>query len=336
MKKRNITIAAIVALILLLAPFTVKIYKNFNKGDGEENTNTHLKLYYTLEDRHIYLHDLTSLKITYKDETKELKTWLEEDKDMWNNYLSSLRKEHNINCISYDDGGTEVFEKDDFNIIVCNKISGNHNIHIGKNIDVHDSKVCNMPIVENRERNEYSFLFHLGYYLEQLLGEPGEETKLKEISLNKLIDVELETLDYSKVMQHKNFGTYAIIKTDDKNTVTKLENYFKDKYKDYQKAVLDDGYKVYIANKDNDFFLGLKYITGTVESFSLEKDILTINGDDGNKYTVNHNTYLNFKKGQTVKILYNSIELPNSQYDIEIRETYPLQIKIYGINVEKK
>ena len=336
MKKKNIIIISIIAVILLLIPTYIVVSRNFSKDVENETTNAHVKIYYTLENRHIYLHDLTSVTITYKDETKELKKWLDEDKDIWKNYLESLRKDKNIKYVSYDDGGTEVFEKSDFNIIVCNKISGNTNIHIGEYLTINDSGVCSMPIVENLERKEEIFLFHLGYYLEQLLGEPGEETKLKEISLSKLIDIDLKDIEYSKVMQHKKVGTYVIVKTNNKEAITKIEDYFKDKYKEYQTVSLDNEYKVYIANKDNNFKLGLKYISGTIDSASLENHILSITGDDKNKYTVDHNTFLNFEKGQKVKILYNSLELPNSQYNIETKETYPLQVKIYGINIDKK
>lgn len=326
MKKKNIIIIAIIVVALVCIPIILIMFQKENT----ENT------YYTIKNRHIYLHDLKSVKINYKNETKELKDWLKEDEQIFWEYLSTLRDDKSIKHLSYDDGGTEVFETPDYNIIVCNKIDGNYNIHIGKNIDIHSNGVCSMPIVENLEGNEKSFRFHLGHYLEQLLVSPGEETKLKEVSLDKLIDVDLKSVEYSRVMQHSKEGTYVIIKTNNQEVITKLETYFKEKYKEYQKTSLDHDYKVLIANKSNNFTLGLKYISGTIESVPSDSDFISIKGDDGNMYSILQNVSLNFEKGQKVKVLYNSISLPNSQYDIEIQETYPLQIKTYAINIEKE
>lgn len=165
---------------------------------------------------------------------------------------------------------------------------------------------------------------------------PGEETKLKEVSLDKLIDVDLKSVEYSRVMQHSQEGTYVIIKTNNQEVITKLETYFKEKYKEYQKTSLDHDYKVLIANKSNNFTLGLKYISGTIESSSSNSRFINIKGADGNFYSIQHNVSLNFEKGQKVKMLYNFISLPHSQYDIEIQETYPLQIETYAINIEKE
>lgn len=333
MKKKRIIIisTSVILLVVIIAMLIIYKAKEVNKNIKSLN-NDKIKMYYQLEDRYIYSHELKEIKLTYKNNTRELKDWLKEDKDFLNKYLSEIRTDEHI---GYDDGGTTIFETADFNIIVCNVMGINKNIHIGKNLK-YEGEVCKMPIVENYQRKEEIFLFHLGKYLEQLLGESGEETKLKEISLNKIINVDLNTIEYSKVMQHSKMGTYTIIKTDNQEVITKLENYFKDKYNNYQKTTLDNGYKVYVVNKDNSFTLGLKYILGTIESVPSNYYNLCVKGEDGNKYIVNHNTYLNFEVGQKVKILYNSKELPKSQYNIELLETYPLQIKIYGIDVEKQ
>lgn len=158
MKKKDIILFfGVILVIIVLIGGTVTLYKGHDNIDIEnDNDSNNLlitsKLYYELEDRYIYTHDLDSIAFTYNNETKELKDWFKNDKTFLAKFLNTLEWKNTANdggTSIYYDGGTKSFELDDVVVIVCKKITGtdgvyNNNIHIGKNLK-YENDVCRMP-----------------------------------------------------------------------------------------------------------------------------------------------------------------------------------------------
>lgn len=103
---------------------------------------------------------------------------------------------------------------------------------------------------EDIERRLESFL---GAYITTELVSP------KEKALKDIIKVNMDNVEYSKVMATDNGRIYVIIKTNDDKIIKNLDNYFNKNYKGYQKATLDDKYCVYLYNALNDFNLEKEY-----------------------------------------------------------------------------
>lgn len=82
-----------------------------------------------------------------------------------------------------------------------------------------------------------------------------------EKSLSDIIDVDIENIDYSKIMVTDNNLIYVLVKTDDENIKSVLDNYFDENYKGYKKANYDSGYDAYIYTSIDDYdpYGDLKY-----------------------------------------------------------------------------
>lgn len=93
--------------------------------------------------------------------------------------------------------------------------------------------------------------------LENVLGGyiTSEKITPKEISLNEIVNVDIEKLEYSKVKITDNDLIYAIIKTSDEKTIEVVGDYFNKKYNNYQSSKTNDGYYIYLYNGYNDFNL---------------------------------------------------------------------------------
>lgn len=138
---KNILIAALIVILVTAIIVTMVCLKN-----KENNNNDNITSYYKLDDRTIYLHNLDNINLNYNNDTKELKSYFEEDKNFLDKLLNILKLENTAN-----DGGTEIykngeeksFNNDDIRVIVCNTIAGNKNIHIGEKLD-YSGKVCKL------------------------------------------------------------------------------------------------------------------------------------------------------------------------------------------------
>lgn len=77
----------------------------------------------------------------------------------------------------------------------------------------------------------------------------------KEISIENIINVNIDNIEYFKVKITDNGLIYTIIKTNDNNIINNLDNYFNQNYNGYLKTKVNDEYHVYIYNGVNDFNL---------------------------------------------------------------------------------
>lgn len=103
--------------------------------------NNNISLYYHLANLDIYAHDLDNIKFTYKNETKELSAYLDNNPQFLNTLITEL--ENNKLLKVYKDGGTKSYLKDDLTYIICNTLAGNKDIHIGRKLE-YDNLVCRM------------------------------------------------------------------------------------------------------------------------------------------------------------------------------------------------
>ncbi len=93
-----------------------------------ENCNAKADLYYTEDNRKIYIYCLDEINV-YKDSKKlTLKRYLGEDQNGIDFIIGNFTKGTGD---SYDDGGSVLYYGDDFNILKCHTIMGNNDIYIG-------------------------------------------------------------------------------------------------------------------------------------------------------------------------------------------------------------
>jgi len=93
--------------------------------------------------------------------------------------------------------------------------------------------------------------------LESLLGGyiTSEIIIPKEVSIDSIIDVNVDNIEYSKVKVTNNGLIYVIVKTKDNNIISDLDNHFNQNYNGYLKTKVNNEYHVYIYNGVNDFNL---------------------------------------------------------------------------------
>lgn len=162
-KKKIVVVVLLVTLIIALKIFTTAIHhnnlktniSNQTKGNNAyvENIYPNITKYYELSDRIIYLHDMDKILFTYKKQTKDLKTFFNEDEEFLKKFLDELKylgmyRDGGTHYYEYDDGGTSYLKTSSFSIIACNTIDGNRNIHIGKNLK-YEGVVCQLPMPGN-------------------------------------------------------------------------------------------------------------------------------------------------------------------------------------------
>lgn len=93
--------------------------------------------------------------------------------------------------------------------------------------------------------------------LESLLGGyiTSEMIIPSEVSIDSIINIDINNIEYSKVKITNNGWIYLIIKTKDNNIISNLDEHFNQNYNGYQKSKTTDGYYIYIYNGFNDFTL---------------------------------------------------------------------------------
>lgn len=105
-----------------------------------EKCDNKAKLYYTEENRKIYTYCLDSIKIKDYNNLFELKDYLETNTNAINDIIKKFT-DNNTN--SYDDGGTILYNGDDFKLLKCHTLSGNNDIYIGDKNMGYLNNFCN-------------------------------------------------------------------------------------------------------------------------------------------------------------------------------------------------
>ncbi len=164
MKKNIMYVSLGVVLILLIVAFigTHKFITNENLkpkffNNMSFNGTSSQGLYCELDDRYVYTYDLIDkIRYTYEDVTKELGTWLKEDKDFINIMIKDLESLNNPVKTYERDGGSKEYHDGNIGIIVCNTIDGNKNIYIGKELtdNVHCVNYRKQIVLEKEENDK--------------------------------------------------------------------------------------------------------------------------------------------------------------------------------------
>lgn len=100
------------------------------------NSSENPYMYYELEDRYIYTRDMIdTISFTYNNETKELSSWFQEEKDFLNIFLAEIARVSSKVIENPNDGGTKEYHDGNIGIVVCHTYDNNINIILGKNLD---------------------------------------------------------------------------------------------------------------------------------------------------------------------------------------------------------
>lgn len=328
MKNKKIIIPLVIVIVIAIIPLTIILTKKSEKNGPtplpeELQTNEKIKPYLTLADRIIYTHELDNISFTYKNETKELKDWFQDNPNFLEEFLNYLEFE-----TSYDDGGTSVyrdggtksFNYEDLTIIACHRLDGNNNIHIGRNLKYTNS-VCELPTKEQELKNHEIMINNLkselGAYITSEILIP-HEVELSEILKAKLKNYELNSIVYSKMMVNEHNDMYAIIETFNDTTIESINKAFDKLYPGYKMAQVTDKIYVYVNNKASDYNLNYLSLTGTIKS--IDKNSLNIITSDNKEYIVHYNFELNVKENNKIKVIYNGYV--NESNPPQIEATY--------------
>lgn len=79
----------------------------------------------------------------------------------------------------------------------------------------------------------------------------GQEPLPREEALNNLVDVDMNKVEYSKVRINQSGYLFAILKTSDYDTISKVESYFKNTYPGYQRINFSTDYYIFVYNGDS-------------------------------------------------------------------------------------
>lgn len=317
MKKKIVLIAVFIALICTLTIGVVLLSKDKGKDsdsklDIKENSNMNsTKLYYDLEGRVIYTDNLDNITFTYEGKTKELKSWLKEDKDFISVFLGELKLTD-----TYKDGGSKNYQYENITVIECHTLDGNNNIHIGENLK-YEGNVCKMPNSRKKYNNEKIFLDNVINDLSATI--TTEVITPHEKPLTDIIEVDTKPI-YAKFMATDKNEMYVIIKTDDTKTKENLLKYFQTNYEEeyYSKNIIND-YFVYSSNS----VINYQELIGTVKTVNNSK--ILIEDQAKNEYLVSHSFDIDLKIGNKVKVIYNG----------NINESNPPQIGATYLEVIK-
>lgn len=99
--------------------------------------NSKAQLYYSEENRNIYTYCLDQIKVNNDNNSMQLKDYLKTHSGTIDFIIKNFTKEPEA---SYDDGGTKLYNGNNFNILKCHTLNGNNDIYIGdKNMGYHNS-----------------------------------------------------------------------------------------------------------------------------------------------------------------------------------------------------
>lgn len=141
MKNNTKLILGLLFVILVIVATCLYNLEEPKKTKKKRINNTNVSLYYSMDTKDIYAHDLDNIKYTYKNETKELSIWFDENPNFVNTLITELEK--NKPTKIYKDGGTKSYLNGDLTYIVCHTHNGNKDIHIGRKLE-YSNLVCQM------------------------------------------------------------------------------------------------------------------------------------------------------------------------------------------------
>lgn len=126
-----------IVIIVLLSFICIYIYDNYKVVnttelviDKKEKCIGNLNLYYTdFNNNNYYLYCLDEMIVDYGDRTLELNKAFEM-KQITMDFIYEQFKE-NSNIISYDDGESKKYSNNNFSLLSCKTISGNHDYYFG-------------------------------------------------------------------------------------------------------------------------------------------------------------------------------------------------------------
>ena len=135
---KNVLMFAMAALLAFLAIYKIFSKEEITVNDDKVNDEAvfdvtvsdevEVKLYYE-SDRKYYLYGLDEVMVTYKNETKTLKSFLSDGVS-----IEDLVSHMETNA--FYDGGTNLYRDDTTAVLVCHRIIGNgtynENVYIGK------------------------------------------------------------------------------------------------------------------------------------------------------------------------------------------------------------
>lgn len=266
------------------------------------------KAYYFLPNRIVYTHNLDEIEFSYNNETKELKEWFNKDNNFLDKFLQSLEFQTSFDdggTTIYRDGGTKKFNYEDLTIIVCHRLDGNNNIHIGQNLE-YNGNVCQLPTKEedlkSKEQLYNNLSSELGAFITSEILIPYE-VKLEDITKEKINDTDLSSIIYSKVMVNSNDEMYAIIEITDDQVIEEINKVFNEEFKNYKTAKVTDNIYAYLLHKGSDYDLNYITLTGTITKVSQNE--ITIKTATSEKYRVHHNYEETFKIDDKVEVIFN-------------------------------
>lgn len=196
-KFNNFYYISIVCLILFIILFIIYNYL-FSKVDIQDiniiqnNNNTTSKVYES-NDYNIFYYGIKSLDIYSENKKYDFITLLKSKKidiNLLNDYLNSI----NNNKIYLYDGGTIIYNSDEYEIIFCNTLEGNKDIYIGingmrENIDYcgqSESDLCYFSrtyyVVDINESDDEEF-FNVKLY---------DDKNYFNAKINKTVDLEID------------------------------------------------------------------------------------------------------------------------------------------------
>lgn len=158
---------------------------------------------------------------------------------------------------------TKVSEQDDYNNFASCSVDEDNKVVVVELIDNSEEQqewfkknILDSNYIKFKQGGPY-FTTSNAECLENILGGYITSEKIipKEISLNDIIKVDAEKIEYSKVKITDNGLIYAIIKTNDENIIKTVDDYFTKKYNGYKKTKFDNNYLIYVYNKNTDFNL---------------------------------------------------------------------------------
>lgn len=95
---------------------------------NKEECDNKSELYHSLENINIYTYCLEDVTVNKDNETFTLKEYLEKDSNAINYIIDNFTKSKEA---SYDDGGSQLYLGETFNILKCHTLMGNEDVYIG-------------------------------------------------------------------------------------------------------------------------------------------------------------------------------------------------------------
>ena len=202
---------------------------NINIKETEDCTNT-LTKYYEQKEHKIYLSCLDEVYLKSENiKENTLNYYLQNTNKTFDEVIKNLVK--NIDNVDYySDGGTKIYKKDNFTILVCNTLDGNKDIYIGNKDLRYKSNYCK----ENNTTFTKTYTINKveNYTKQQYENDiPVTYSKSLEVTLN-LFQGETKTViinnPVSEIKENKTYEFEFMLNEDKPNIEDTIESIFKD------------------------------------------------------------------------------------------------------------